>query len=340
MAVLTFGATATIGSLRYAAGIAGIRITLAIGPGVGSARIMLPRDLRVDARADDDVQISLTGESGEEIDVFTGTVYAVSRALDQTTVICGDAAAALAAIRPGSTFEQQNASAVVTALTREAGVRAGSVDLDIDLPCYVADQGRTAWEHVTTLAGWGDAIAAVAGDGTVEVRPFPSPPADVALRYGREIAELSIAAMAPAADLIFAGNGPAGSSSDPRAQLQTTGTLPDGAPGPDANTVRVPAPALRIPAAAANASQAYAKHNGAARLRAACWLVPELRPGTAVEIADAPTPDSAGPWLLTRVIHQIGPGPAGRTSFEAINMHSTGGSDLLGQLAGALGSLL
>jgi len=340
MTVLSFGATATIGSLRYTGGIAAIRITLPIGPGVGSARISLPRDLRVDAKPGDDVEIAVTGESRSETTVFTGSVSAVRRALDQTVVLCGDASAALAAIRPGSTFEQLGASATASALAREAGVGIGAVDLDLDLPCYVADQGRTAWEHLSILAGWGGAFVTAAADGSIEVRKFPSPPADTALRYGREIAELSVTTIAPAAEVIWTGNGPAGNATDPRAPLQSTGTLPADAAGPDAQTIRVAAPVLRTPAAAASANQASAGHNGATRLSAACWLVPGLRAGTAVEIADAPTLESTGPWLLTRVVHTVGPGPAGRTTFEAVSMATPARSAVQAGLAAAARSLL
>jgi hypothetical protein len=340
MTVLSFGATGTIGSLRYTGGLAGVRITMPIGPAVGSARVSVPRDLRVDAKPGDDVELALIGESGEETTAFTGTVSAVRRTLDQTVVLCGDASAALAAIRPGSTFEQQSASAIASALAREAGVSTAAVDLDLDLACYVADQGRTAWEHLTMLAAWGGAFVAASADGSVEVRKFPSPPAETALRYGREIAELSVSAVAPAADVVSIGNGPAGNASDPRARLQSIETLPDDAPKPGPRTIRVAAAALRTPSAAATASQALASHNGAPRLSATCWLVPGLRAGTSVEIADAPTPDSVGPWLLTRVVHSVGPGPAGRTTFEAVGMAAAGGSSLLDVLVGAVGSLL
>lgn len=340
MTVLGFGATATIGSLRYTGGIAGVRITLPIGPGVGSARICLPRDLRVDAQPGDAVEITLADESRSGTKVFTGFVAAVRRALNQTSVLCGDASATLAAIRTGDTFEQQGAGAIARALARAAGVGAGAIDLDLDLACYVADQGRTAWEHLSALAGLGGAFATATADGDIEVRKFPTPPADTALRHGREIAELSVTAITPAAEVVWTGNGPAGNAADPRAQLQGVGALPDGAAGPDARSIRVAAPILRTPAAAATTNRAHASHNGAARLSAACWLVAGLRAGAAVEIADAPTPQSAGPWLLTRVVHTVGPGPAGRTSFEAVSMAAMGGAAGLAGLVGAVGGLL
>jgi hypothetical protein len=340
MAVLSFAATATIGSLKYSSNLAAVRAVSSVGPGVGSARISVPAGLRVDAVPTDAITIAMTGESADEVTVFTGTVRSVSRGLDVTTIEATDGSGALAAIRTGKTFEQQNASATVNALARDAGVDVGSVDLDLDLPTYVAHQGRTAWEHVSTLATWGGCLATAGPDGQIEVRSFPSPPADRALRYGREIAELAVASVPRSPDLVLTGFGPAGNGTDPRARLQTVATIPDSAAGPDANTIRVAAPALRSPNAVNAAIEAAAAHNGVPRLRAACWLVPQLRAGTTVEVADAPDDTAKGPWLITRAVHRIGPGPSGRTDIEAISLQSAGGAGLLGQLAGAIGGLL
>lgn len=338
MSVLNFGASATIGSLRYEAGIAQVRIVQSLGPGVGSARISLPRDLRVDAVPGDEVELALAGENATASTVFTGTVLGVRRGLDQNTVHCGDASVALAAARSGSTFEQQGVSAIIAALAEEAGVRTGAVDADLDLARYIADQGRTAWEHVSRLADWAGALATTTADGDVEVRPVPSPPATVALRYGREIAELGVTVAAPSAAVVWTGNGPAGDASDARAPLQTMGTLPESAPGPDARTIRVAAAALRTPSGAESAAKSYARRHGAPRLWAACWLVPHVRPGIMVEIADTPTPQSTGPWLITRVTHVVGPGPRGRTTVEALATTGASGG-LADQVTGAVGSL-
>lgn len=339
MAVLAFGAAVTIGSLQYRGNLAAVRVTLAAGPGVGSARIELPRDLRADAAPGDKVTLALTGESGADTDVFTGRVSSVRHGFDSTVVVAGDASATLAGVRSGSSFEQQSGSSIISALAREADVETGTVDLDLDLPGYVAHQGRTAWEHVCQLAAWAGAVATVSPGGAVEVRPFPEPPADSALRYGREIADLTVSTPSRGAAMLFTGNGPAGNGSDPRARQQSAATLPEDAPGPDAGTIRVAAPALRTPGAATTATQAVAEHSGAPRLTATCWLVPELRPGVTVEIADAPTSGSSGPWLVTRAVHVVGPGPRGRTALEAISLQRAAGG-LLDQLPGAVGGLL
>lgn len=299
---------ATIGSLSYDGNISEAHVTLALAPGVGSARLVLPRDLEVSAAPGDDVKVTLGDEK-----VFTGTVHSIRRGLDRTVLLCGDTAAKLAAVRTGATFEQQSAAAIIKAL---AGGDAGTVDADLDLATYVAHQGRTALEHVTTLARWAGAIATTNADGKLDVRPFPSPPADAALRYGREIAELRVIQPATQASLVFAGSGPAGNSSAADARLQTTGVVPDSADGPSATAIRVPAPALRTPGAATGATDALAKYNGAPRLTALCWLVPTLRAGATVEIADSPN-DATGPWLVTRAEHRVGPGPRGTTTLAA-----------------------
>jgi hypothetical protein len=343
MSVLNFSASATVGALSYTSNISSVRVDLALAPGVGSATLVLPRDLRVEAGPGDDVEIALRGEGAEPVTVFTGTVHAVRRSLAEIAVTCADAAAALARIRTGATFEQQSAASIVQALIREAGASAGTVDLDLDLVTYVAHQGRTALEHVATLAGWAGAIAAANSGGALDVHPFPSPPADVALRYGREIAELSLIAGRRPADVVFAGSGPAGSTSAPGARRQSTGVVPEGAAGPDATTVREAAPALRTPAAANAATRARTDRNGATRLRATCWLVPGLRAGVVVEIADAPGPGAAGPWLLTRVQHRVGPGARGATHLEGVALEVSGGGalgGLLGAAGGSLGGLL
>jgi hypothetical protein len=274
----------------------------------------------------------------DEIDVFSGTVLTVQRVLECTVVRCGDAAVALSAARPGVTFERQDARAIITALARAVDARTGRIDCDLELAAYVAHQGRTAWEHVTTLATWGGALATTAAAGTIEVRQFPHPPADLALRYGREIAALTVVTVPRFADVTIVGGGPAGNTSDPGVMLQTIAPLPQGAPGPDTNSIRIAAPALRTPAAVSSAIKAAAAWHGAARLVATCWLVPRLRAGTAVEIVDAPTPNSAGPWLITSVVHAVGPGPAGRTTFEAVAM-DTAGTGLRDQLVGAVGGI-
>lgn len=334
---LTFGAQATIGSLRYDTHVTNARVSLGLAPRPGSARLCVPPQVRVDAVPGDDASVLLHGEHAD-VETIGGTVVSVDRSLDHTTVVVTDALGRLAMLRPGTTFEQQSAGAIITAFADEAGIPTGAIDADTELLTYVADQYRTALEHTARLASWAGSTASGSPDGGLVVAPLPTGPAERALRYGREIATLRIRRRGVAVDGVWAGSGPAGNVSAPDAHLQTTTVVPDGAPGPDARTMRLPAHALRTPAAATDATTAAAKHNSGLQLHATCWLQPEIRPGMSIEIADAPQPDSIGPWFVTAVTHDLGPGPRGITRLRAHQLGDGGG--LLAALLGAVGGLL
>ncbi len=330
---LVFGAVATLGSLRYDTHVTTARVSLGLAPRAGSTRVTLSPHVRVDAEPGDDASLLLHGERAD-VETFSGVVVAVDRDLDRTTVTLVDALGRLARSRPGTTFEQQTAAAIIAALADEEGIPTGSIEADTELLSYVADQGRTALEHTARLAGWAGAWASSAPDGGLTVAPLPTGPAERALRYGREIAALRVRRRETDADVVWAGSGPAGNVAAPDAHVHTTTVLPDGAPGPAPRTRRVPAPALRTPAAATDAIAAAATRNSGARLVATCWLQPEIRPGASIEIADAPQPDSLGPWFVTSVTHQLGPGPRGVTRIEADRLDQGGG--LLDDLGGLL----
>lgn len=334
---LMFGASATIRTLRYDSHLTSLRIDLGLAPAAGSASMVIPSMVRVDAEVDDDVEISMTGESGP-VPVFGGVVRRIEHAVDHVSMTAIDGLGRLAAARPGQTYEQQSAGNIVRAFCSDLGVPVGPVEDGPDLVTYVADQGRTALEHVARLACWSGAYAVGDVDGSLAVRPVPSGSADRALRYGREITALRVRDVAPGPDLIWAGSGPAANVASPDAHLQTATAVPEGAPGPSARAVRRPAPALRTPSAASDAISASAIRNAKRTAIIACWLQPEIRPGAVIEVADGPMPDALGPWFVTGVVHELGPGPRGTTRLAAEQLGDA--SDLLGQLLGALGSLL
>ena len=340
MTALAFGVTATLGTLRYDGGIASARLETALAPGVGSARLTLPRELREESAPGDDVVVDLLGESGEPTQTFLGTVRAVTRSTSATSVLCSDASGALSLSRPGASYDQRTAKGIIEAMARDAGAMVGALDVDLALVGYIADQRRTAWEHIARIAAWAGAIATTDAEGRVVVTPTPSPPAARALRYGREIATLRVAARHGTIEgaLAFVGSGPAGGAEAPDARIQTTATLPEDLAPPSAALVRRPAQALRTPAAA-SAATAAARGASTRRLFAECWLVPEIRAGATIEIADAPHDEAQGPWLVTRAVHEVGPGPRGRTRIEATGLAAAGGG-LFGAAIAAVGGLL
>jgi len=340
MTALAFGVSARVGSLRYDEGIAAARVETAVAPGVTSVRIVLPRELREEAAPGDEATVQLRGEDGGFVQVFRGALVSVTRATAGSTILSTDASGELASCRPGASYDQRTAKGIIQALARDAGVAVGTIDIDLPLVGYIADQRRTAWEHIARIAGWSGGIARTDAEGRLVVTPSPSAPAALALRYGREIASLRVAARRGTVGgrLAFAGSGPAAGAEASDARVQTTATLPEKLEQPGPSLVRVAAQALRTPAAA-SAATAAARRASTDRLYAECWLVPAIRAGVTIEIADAPQEHAQGPWLVTRAVHEVGPGPRGRTRIEATGLAAVGGG-LLDAAIAAVGSLL
>ena len=328
----------TLASLKYDAHAAEIAVTLAWLPRGGSARVRLPAALRFEAEPGDDAELVLDGGEAAET-VLTGQVVAVRRRVEAIEVLLADAGCALGRLRPSASFERQPAAGIVRKLAGDAGVTAGTIDLDLDLPVYAAHPGRTAAEHVARLAEWGNAMALVDADGTLAVRAIPEGPAGRALLSGREIIAVSLVASAPVNPKRFRiGSGPAGNMSAPDALRPAAGPLPDSADNGGAGVLRTAAPALRTPAAATSASGAAsgAAARAGARLELRCFLLPAVRPGQVIEIQGLPAGLPRGPFLVTQVDHRLNRA-TGETTVRA---EALAPPDLLGALLGALGGLL
>jgi len=336
-------ASVTLGSLRYDTQASAARVTLALLPRGGSAQIAFPAAVRFEAAAGDKAVVSIDGGEGAET-VLTGKVIRVCRTFAAITVAVADGASDLAAYRPSATFEGQDAGAIVNKLAADAAVSAGAVDIDLDLAAYVAAPSRSAAEHIAHVAMLAGGIAYTDGDGSLNVKTRPSGPPDLALKYGREVAQYEVLSGAAVNPQQFAmGFGPAGSGGAPDALRPSVGALPDAAADGGVGVFRLPVPELRVPSAAASASasmqtQAAAR---ALRLEARSFLQAKVRPGMVIEVQSLPDGLTSGPWLVTRVEHALERG-AGQTSLWAEKADAApsllGG--LLGAAAGAIGALL
>jgi len=333
----------TLGRLRYDTQASAARVTLALLPRGGSAEIAFPAAVRFEASAGDTAIVSIDGGEGAET-VLTGTVVRVRRMLDAIAVTVADGAAALAAYRPSATFEGQGAGAIVKKLAADAAVSLGDVDVDLDLAAYVAAPSRSAAEHVAHLATLAGGIAYADGDGALTVKTRPSGPPDLALKYGREVARYEILDDAPLNPKRFAmGFGPAGAGGAPDALRPSVGALPDAASDGGVGVLRLAAPELRVPSAAATASASLQTRAAARarRLEARCFLQARLRPGMVIEVQALPAGLASGPWMLTRVEHAL-EGGAGRTALwaEKADAGPSAPGGLLGAAAAAIGALL
>ena len=340
MTVLAPVATARFGNLRYETHITSLAADLGLLPAVNRVTAVLPRDVPVDAAPGDPAEVSIDGGDGSST-VLTGTVATIRRTATGTAITAVDAGAALARMRPASTFEAQSVADMVRALAGDAGTQTGTLLAPVRLAAYVAHQQRTGAEHVAELARLGGAIAMVDADGGVSVMPRPSGPPDSALLFGRELTEYQVDDLPASPQVVVVGNGSAGFVPAPDAFRQTTTPLTAGGADPGPSTVWQPQAALRLPTAVEGAAQeANAERAaGAQRLVADCWLLPAVRPGQLVEVQGLPGRLPAGPWLVTSVVHTLDGRTGGTTRLRAVV-----GGDALGSLLGAalaaLGSLL
>lgn len=324
----------TLGNLRYDQHVSRVSASLTTLPGVNSATVDLPAGVRFEAATGEDAILALDGGEGAH-DVMTGTIHRIDRTPTRIRVMLADAGATLASLRVASTFKGLGAAEIVKAIASDADVEVGEMSMDLDAALYVADQRRTAAEHVAALCRMGGLFACVGGDGKLSGIAADSDTATIAIKYGREIIEVSSTSRrVPATPRLLMTSGPSGSADGSDSLRHSFAPVPDGAPDAGANALWIPAAGLRTPSGAQDASGAAtgAMQARASTLKATCFLLPALRPGDVVEIQDLPAPLESGAWIVTRMRHNVGPG-GGQTVFEG--RLAGAGFDLLGSLMGA-----
>lgn len=232
--ILAPSAAIVLGSEKFDTQALRVTAQLAPLPGIGSFRAVFPAATPISAAAGDDASLDLDGGEGSER-VLTGIVRVLRRGIHETEALVADASAALADLRPATTYRNQSADDIVQALASAAGVTVNGSDIGLPLAAYVADQRRTAAQHIAGLAALGGAMPRVNGDGELEVnRPAALMP-DLAIKYGREVIACEVhSAAAPAASRVRTGSGPAGSEKAPNALRPSKAPLPAGTADPEA----------------------------------------------------------------------------------------------------------
>ncbi|MDB6062020.1 MAG: hypothetical protein JWM78_2123 [Verrucomicrobiaceae bacterium] len=333
----------TLGSQQWTEQALRIVVTLELAPRVDLLTAWLPIAAPLSADRGDRVELKINNGEKEEI-VFTGEIDSIQRDFDKFRVNCVNAGGVLARFRPADTYENISAATVINNLLDSMGVDAGVIEAGPDLPFYVADPTRTAWEHIARVAGWGGAVARVGADNKVDASVIDASQADVALLYGREIISLHANKRSVAIDsFVVAGEAGAGDTGSADVLRPSTdffgGNRPD---GPARGKRWQFQPALRTAKSAATAGAAlqrqYTSSLDAGYFRA--FLQPQLRCGSVVDIQQLPDGLLAGPIWLTRVEHELG----GGTATTRVHFHQGGDafdpSALLGSLASAIGGLL
>jgi hypothetical protein len=331
-----------MGSQRWTNQLLRLEVELCGAPGIDRMRVTLPAAAPFSAEEGDPVELTLN--SGEiEKAVFSGVIDSIRKWETGIEVTALDASGILARYRPSITYENVTPGSLIRALAADAGVRTGSIENGSELVCYVADPARTAWEHVARVSAWIGALVTVSEQNQVESKVVQTASADLALRYGREILAVErTRRAAPVQSFTVAGESGTGTASSLDAHRMVTdffaGNRPD---GPARSAIWEWQPALRTVSAAAMAGtarlRAYASARDAGKLTAI--LIPSARPGTVIQMQDAPDGLPEGPVWISRVRHRL----TAEQAVSSIWFSDSGGpsaAGLLGSAASAVGSLL
>jgi hypothetical protein len=341
--LLTPSYALTLGTQVWTQQVLRLQVSLQTAPLMDRLTAALPVAAPVKASLGDPVELKLNGGEKEE-QVFTGTIVAMHRSLEEILITALNAGGVLAGYRPSATYEQASASTVIKNLAQDAGVDVSEVADGVSLTFYVADPNRTALDHVARVSAWGGAIARITPENKLESVVINASQAEAGLRYGRELLSLEHRQV-PAAIQSFTvtGEGGAGDASVPEARIPTLDFFAGNRPSGPSGTHRWDwQPALRTVAAAATAGAAVQRQYNSSREQGwfLAFLQPHLRSGTVLEIQDLPSGLPQGPLVAHQVQHILD-----RTGGFS-RVHFTKGGDsfdplaLLGSLIGGLKGLL
>ena len=329
-----------LGSLKYDRHVFKASVSLGLLPHVNSVEIRLPGTVEISAAIGDDASLDMLSD-GDMMRVLTGKIAAIQKKLHSSQVLLVDTAFELAHTRVSATYTEQDAGAIISNLANDAGIASHTIEADLPLASYVADQNATAAEHIVKLTALSDCIAFISAEGELNVIKRPSGQADNALLYGREFIHYrAIENIPPRDQIVLAGNGPAGNPSELGALRHSSSLLPASASAADIHNRHIPRPFLKTPAAAVSAAQAVntARAASTMELQADCFLLPQLLPGQVIQVQGLAEKIPQGPWLLTSVSHVLQGSDSGKTKIHAelADLAAFGLGDVLGAVGGLL----
>lgn len=338
-------AALTLGDRLYEEQIAALRLRRSRLPALDRLEVLMPIGVTFEADLGDDVSLDLDGGDeaggGGNATVFTGTLSGIARRPGGLRLTCHDGGLALSRYRPVVALENLTVAEIIEALCADAEVDA-AVDIEsATLAFYAMDGHATALQEIARLAELAGGGAAFDGDGTLHVSEAGGPDAELALKYGRELLELTLEdEEQPTAAITIVGEG-AGSPDSPEARWIVQDFLAGGAPKPGTTARRRVVAELRSTDDTETAAVALAERRSAAArpVRLKTWLMPTLAPGTRLEIADLPDPLTLDDCRVTQIVSTLRSDGVCASEIWATGRPQQGGG-LLGALLGAAGGLL
>jgi hypothetical protein len=125
---------------------------------------------------------------GDDLEtVLTGTVTTVERRPWGIVVEGLAATFALSRTRIGRSYVSQSAGDIVSDLVGAAGADVGDVSSSLSLSAYHADERRSVWSHLVSLARLAGCELSADGDGALNFRPPKNGSPDHTFRHGAEL---------------------------------------------------------------------------------------------------------------------------------------------------------
>ena len=287
-----------------------INVEAGLAPFVDLATVDMAADMEApEVAIDDQGTISLGYDDSSAELVFTATVSDISCDVQGTQRLHGvNGSVSLSRLRLNQSYEQQSAGDIVGDLAAQAGVDTDTTESGTDLPFYVIDDRRSAWDHIARLAQDSGYGAYITTENRLYFGPLATGQAVQTFTYGIDIlAFQSTQSGSLPAVFKVVGEGAAGSEGDDawcwivKDPSSVTAETGDG-PG----TLILARPALRSAEAAQTAADGLAaagqRHLNTGRVLTAG--APVVTVGSTIEFVDLPVAAFNGACLVTRVIHE------------------------------------
>jgi hypothetical protein len=364
VAAVSFGAAGGgggLGGLAGAAGALGIggggaddpwaRCLVAVTVDCGVASSVDTADIRLasvegapDVSVGDAGTVALGYSGADPQVVFTGEIASVERDVEGTIrLVATNGGAALAALRIESSYEQQSAGDIVRDAASRASVDTDSITDGATLPFLALDGTRSAWRNLAALARANGAIAFFAPDGKLTFAAAETGDPAQTFTYGVDVLSLEAAQERPGVGAVTAvGDGAAGShGTDAWSWLVKDSSSVTGSAGSGDPARMAQDGALRTGDAAGSAASGISALAALldARGRAVVPGAPAVGVGSTIAIADAPSDDLNGMFLVLRVRHAFSKRAGFRSAIEFSKVGAAAGGGAGGLLAAA-GSLL
>jgi phage protein D len=319
-----------------------LSVRAGVAPFVDDAELIVAADSQAPPVATGDSGCLSVGfeDEGAQL-IFTGAVESLVRGLHgRTRVRVANGAATLAALRINQSYEQRSAGEVVQDLAQQAGLQTDAVEDGVDLPLYVVDDRRSAWDHVFALARRCGHLAFFTPGGKLSFAPPQEGDPVQTLNYGDDIIALVTSEDVAVVDSVrIVGEGAAGSEGADAGSWLVKDPASVSASGGGGTRERLRSDrSLRSSDAVSAAAQGGALLAG---LRATTGQLltagaPHITVGSTIAIAGAPQEALNGNCIVSGVHHVYGKrtGFVTRVAFWKVG---EGGLDALSGLA-ALGS--